>query len=83
MAEWKLRGKVNEGMFPNERVFVVTDNGGNQYAVIVPEEFIDGSTIRVNVIESRDGLSLVTVPGEHLDLGRTISVSDSELVPVA
>jgi hypothetical protein len=82
MATRKLRGMISEGMFPNERVFLVSDHGGSQHAVIVSEDLIEDSTVRVRVLESVDGLSLVEVPGEHLDAARTISVRDTELEPV-
>ena len=80
-----LLGRVSDGMFPNERAFIVTDHNGQTLVVIVPETFVsdhDGTpTIQVRVLGSAHGVSLVRVPGEPLDASRTFSVPDENLVP--
>ena len=80
----RLQGRVVAGMFPNERVFIITSYNGETFTVIVPEGFVeerDGvPTIRVRVIDSAQGISLVRVPGEALD-SNTISVAETALVP--
>ncbi len=72
-------------MFPNERVFIVTDHSGETFAVIVPDSFVeerDGvPTIQVRIIERARGISLVRVPGEPLQ-SSTVSVADDDLIRV-
>ena len=81
----RLPGRVEKGMFPNERAFVVTDHDDRSYVVIVPDTLIetrDGvSTILVRVINSAGGVSLVRVPGEPLDSSPVVSVSSKDLLP--
>ena len=80
----RVQGRTDAGMFPNERVFIITGHSGELFTVIVPDSFIeerDGvPTLRVRVLDSARGISLVRVPGEALS-SSTISVADSSLVP--
>lgn len=80
MVNWRLRGHVEPGMFPNERAFVVTDPTGNKYVVIVPVNLVDevGGTVPVRVIHIEDDVALVNILGESAS--KTWSVSNSELV---
>lgn len=80
----RLRGHVQAGMFPNERVFIVRDYNDQRFVVIVPDSFVEEregvATILVRVLDRARGISLVRVPGEALD-SNTLSVADSALVP--
>ncbi len=81
----RLVGRVSDGMFPNERTFIVTDHNGETLIVIVPEAFVeehDGiPSIEVRVLGSAHGVSLVRVPGEPLEAPRTVYVAEKDLIP--
>lgn len=81
----RLRGRVSDGMFPNERAFIITDHNGETLIVIVPETFIteyDGiPSLEVRVLGSAQGVSLVRVPGEPLEASRTVYVAEKDLIP--
>ena len=83
-AIW-LRGRVEPGMFSNERVFLVEHEGRDPDSVIVPESFVeirDGvPTIRVVLLLRSEDRALVFLPGEHLFGDGTAWVSDGDLIP--
>lgn len=81
VANWRLRGIVEPGMFPNERAFVVKDQFGNKFVVTVPVALVDDAdTVPVRLIHREDNIALVNVLGESAS--KTLSVKDSELVEV-
>lgn len=80
MSHWRLRGTVEPGMFPNERVFVVQDLFGDRYVVVVPLDLVDerDGSVPVRMIHKGDDEALVSVPGESAS--KAVSVRSSELV---
>lgn len=84
MSTFKLRGRVERGMFPTEVSFVVTDHAGNTCVVLIPREMVDETqeapTINVRSVGQKDDVVLVRVPGEPLN-SNVVSVNASELVP--
>lgn len=84
MPTFKLRGRVERGMFPNEVSFIVTDHEGGSYTVLIPREMVDESqdspTITVRLVGRENDVALVRVPGEPLD-SNVVSVRDTQLVP--
>lgn len=84
MSAFKLRGRVERGMFPNEVSFIVTDHAGDTYIILIPREMVDETqdapTISVRLIGREDDVVLVRVPGEPLD-SNVVSVNETELVP--
>ena len=82
---FKLRGEIEEGMFPNEVLLIVTDFQGAQHTLIVPkdvvEQFDGAGTVWVRAIDASNGLVLIRLPGESID-GGIISVKESDLSPV-
>lgn len=75
-----MRVTVADGMFPNERAIVLTDHSGDTYTLIVQADVISSDgVIQVRVIDVRDGVALIRLPGEVLGAGSVISVQRSEL----
>ena len=82
MNVYDMRGTVSDGMFPNERAIVLTDHSGETYTLIVSADIVSSDgVIRVRLIDEREGIALVRLPGELLGAGRMISVQRSELQP--
>ncbi len=64
-----LRGTVSAGMFPTEAIVVFNDSDGREIGFIAPRNHIvherEGrAAVRVRVLESKDGLVLIELPGE-------------------
>ena len=84
-TQFRIRGRVADGMFSHERVFNVEGADGREICVIVPRTDIDDrngdATVRVVVLGSSGDLRLVSVPGEPFETGQTVWVPDRELIP--
>lgn len=74
-----LRGNISGGMFPDERTVTVRDSSGADIVVVAPAILINGNSVRVQVIESREGNSLVLLPGDVFGAGQIVTVRDSDL----
>ncbi len=76
-----VRGEVTRGMFPNERGFLLHDHAGKPISTLVSERAVveERKLLRVDVVESRGGKSLVLIPGEVYGDGSLVTVNDSEL----
>jgi len=81
VPQFRLKGELSEGMFPNERVVTVRDHTGQERTLIAPETSVLGSTILVKLVDKAGDIALVRLPGDLLDSGRMLSVRDSELEP--
>ncbi len=86
MGTFRLRGKVSEGTFPNERVVLIQDYKGDNFALLVQagrvQETGDNGVIEVKALGTKDEYTLVRLPGELLSSGHTLSVKNSQLEPV-
>ncbi len=80
-----LRGIVARGMFPNERSVVVSDHAGQELTLLVDDGLVvdDKGLVEVVVLQARDRLALVRLPGEVYGPGNIITVNDSQLVETA
>lgn len=82
MARFRLKGNVSAGMFPHERILVLTDDQGRKHTLIVTEDQVqEDGTIVVSVLDEQGAAALVRLPGELIDTGRTMSVSKGSLIP--
>ncbi len=83
MVDFRLRGRVLAGMFPNEKVVLVSDVNGQFFSVLVPEYAVtavgEDGLIDVRVLAEGDDVFLVQLPGEVFGAGRVITVRDSQL----
>ena len=77
-----LRGKISVGMFPDEKVVTINDSSGIGIVLVASASLISGDSVRVQVIDSQDGKSLVLLPGDVLGSGRTVTVRDTELAEI-
>jgi hypothetical protein len=71
-------------MFPDERVFLVTDHLGHKVSTIVQDRDFrqlenDSGSVEVRILGVRGEITLVMLPGDILGPSRTISVRTSEL----
>lgn len=86
MELYKLSGQVSEGTFPNERVVVIEDHAGHEFALVVQESRVEESgdkgTVVVKVLDRKGDFALVRLPGELITSGRTLSVRDAQLEQV-
>lgn len=78
----RLKGKLAEGMFPNERLVTVRDYSGQERTLIAPTTSVHGSTILVKLVDKSGDIALVRLPGDLLDSGRMLSVRETELEPI-
>lgn len=86
--DW-LRCEVSAGQFPTEAAIKGKDYSGEEFSLFVhlrcvrPAEGLGddwiGGTVQVQILDSRDGLSLVELPGKTFNNGRTITVNDGQL----
>ena len=79
-----LRGQIKLGMFPDERLFLVTDHLGNKVSTIVQDSDVkqlqdDSGSVEVRVLGMMDDVTLVMLPGDVLSPNRTLTVRTSEL----
>ena len=83
MADFRLRGRVSAGMFPNEKVVLFADVNGESFSVIVPEYAVtvvgEDGLIDVRVLAEGDNVFLVQLPGEVFGAGRVITVRDFQV----
>jgi len=81
-----LRGKVSKGMFPDELVLLLADHDGGPQALIVQSELVKQSgedgLVEVQIVDQREGLALIRLPGELVTAGHVISVKESQLEAV-
>jgi len=85
LAEYLLRGDVTEGVgFPDERAVEFTDLDGRPVTTIVPEQFVirrnGDNYLRVKLIGSERGVSVIYVPGEVFGATRMVSVADAQVI---
>lgn len=82
MAQFRLRGNVSAGMFPQERILVLTDHQGRKYTLIVSDDQVhEDGTITVHMLDEQGEAALVRLPGELIEAGRTLSVARGALLP--
>lgn len=88
MDAW-LRCEVSSGQFGTEAAIRGQDYSGEGYSLFVPidsvrpneglgDDWKEGEVF-VEVLQSRDGLSLVELPAQTFNNGRTITVRDDHL----
>lgn len=88
MEAW-LRCEVSSGQFGTEAAIRGQDYSGEGYSLFVPvaavrpseglgDDWINGEVL-VEILQSRDGLSLVELPGQTFNNGRTITVRNDHL----
>ena len=70
------------GMFPDEKVVTINDSSGIGIVLVASASLISGDSVRVQVIDSQDGKSLVLLPGDVFGSGRTVTVRDTELAEI-
>ena len=81
--DW-LRCEVSAGQFPAEAAIRGNDHNGEEFSLFVPldrvrpdkglgDDWISGN-VQVEVLDSRNDLYLVELPGETFNNGRTITV---------
>lgn len=86
--DW-LRCEVSAGQFPTEAAILGKDYNGEEFSLFVPldcvrpdkglgDEWINGN-VQVDTLDSRDDLSLVELPGQTFNNGRTITVRNDQL----
>jgi hypothetical protein len=86
MPEYLLQSEVSEGGgFPNERTVVFHDSAGSTVSAIVPARVVirrgGKSYVKVRLIESAKGFSMVFMPGELFGASRMITVPDTQVIP--
>ena len=81
LSKFRLKGRLSEGMFPNERLVIVRDYSGQERTLIAPDTSVLGNAILVKLIDKSGDAVLVRLPGDLLDSGRVLSVRESELEP--
>ena len=79
-----LKGVISEGMFPDERVFLITDQHGNKVSTIVQETDVTNirdnrGTVEVRVVGEQGDVTLVMLPGEVLGTSRVLAVRKADL----
>jgi len=79
-----LKGVVSEGMFPDERVFLITDHQGKKVSTIVQNSDVSNihenrGTVEVRVVGEKGDLTLVMLPGEVLGTSRVLAVKNSDI----
>ena len=79
-----LSGVVSKGMFPDERVFLITDHRGKKVSTIVQNSDVTNirdnrGTVEVRVVEAQGDVTLVMLPGEVLGTSRVLAVKNSDL----
>lgn len=71
-----IEAEIREGLFPNERLIIVRDFTGNEVGSFVPSDMIqhDGqrAEIEVQLLDVRDDLALILLPGEEAGPGNNI-----------
>lgn len=86
--DW-LQCEVSAGQFSTEAAIRGRDYSGEEFSLFVParcvrpetglgDDWISGKVL-VEVLQSRDGLSLVELPGQTFNNGRTITVRDDQI----
>ena len=88
MDVW-LQCEVSAGQFPTEAAIRGKDCRGEEFALFVPIRFVRSTAalgndwisgdVQVEVLDSRDDLSLIELPGQTLTNGRTITVHKRQL----
>lgn len=85
--DW-LRCEVSAGQFPTEAAIKGEDYSGEEFSLFVPrqcvrpdaglcDEWISGM-VRVEILDARNNLSLVELPGKTFNNGSTITVRDDQ-----
>lgn len=83
MDAW-LRCEISAGQFPTEAAIRGADFNDEEFSLFVPlqrvrpnkglgDEWIRGN-VQVKLLDSRDGFSLVELPGQTFNNGRTITI---------
>jgi hypothetical protein len=84
MEEALLKGRIQPGMFPTEVFLSFQDTSGEPMMVIVPDVWVverdSKQYVRVRLLESNNGASVIYVPGEVVQGQAMVSVASSELV---
>jgi hypothetical protein len=70
-------------MFPDERIFLITDHKGRKVSTIVQDSDLkniedDHGAIEVRIIGMEGDITQVMLPGEVLDSSRILTVRNSE-----
>jgi len=84
MERKRLHGKISSGMFPNERIVVVDDYQGRKFSLMIPDYAVEPSNesegqIEVRLVETKNDLALIQLPGEVFGTTRTITVYNEQL----
>ena len=82
LSQYRLKGELSPGMFPDEQLVTVRDHQGEYFTLIISSNNVlpDGA-ILVRLVDKEGDVALVRLPGELLDSGRLLSVRQSELEP--
>lgn len=87
--KYALRGHFERGLFPDEAFVTFSDHSGHEVSLVAPSSLVrqtgDQAYVEVRVLESREGLVLVQLPGEVYGsnggmTGREVTVSKDLLV---
>jgi hypothetical protein len=84
-----LKCSVVPGYWTNEYAIVSTTADGSRFSLFVPSEFVtvypssDKGLVRVQLLDSKGDLSLISLPGNPLERSSTIKVHSNQLTEAA
>ncbi len=82
MGSWLKCDEVGEGMLPGEYAVVTRTFEGRPISLFVSEENVEQSQqlLRVMILSSGGGNTLIYLPSEPLGSSRTVKVSSAQVV---
>ena len=82
MASWLKCDEVGEGMLPGEYAVVTRTFEGQPISLFTSEENVEQGNmlLRVMILNTGGGNTLIYLPSEPLESSRTVKVSSTEVV---
>ncbi|MFA7248206.1 MAG: hypothetical protein WC273_01070 [Dehalococcoidia bacterium] len=82
MGTGMLKGHIQDGPFESEVILTFKDEKGREVSVIAPRSLVGGQAIRVRILATAAGRSLVELPGDVFGAGQEVTVREEILEAV-